>query len=120
MKYWTLDDYIGIGPSAHSLLDSKRFYYPSDMKSFENNELIFESEGNTLEEYVMLSLRTDNGLDILHLQNLIGSQISDKLLKMIETLQKNNLLYYSDNKIRLTSKGFLLSNSIISHIIECL
>lgn len=120
MKYWTLEDYIGVGPSAHSLLEGKRFYYTHDLKSFEKNELTFESEGNTLDEYVMLSLRTDNGLDIVQLQEYIGSEVPDKLLNVIYSLQKSKLLCYSDNKITLTSKGYLLSNSIISRIIDCL
>ena len=118
MKYWLLDDYVGIGPSAHSLLNNKRFYYPSDMKSFESNVIKFESEGNTIEEFVMLSLRTDIGLGISQMQDIFNINISDEFTEEIELLQKNKLLYRNNDKIILTETGFLLSNTIISSLIE--
>lgn len=118
MKYWTLDEYIGIGPSAHSLIKGERFYYPSDMKAFENNTILFESEGNTIEEFIMLSLRTDIGLDLIELQNVYKADITPRFINRVGALERNGFLTWRDNRIVLTEKGFLLSNSIISDIIE--
>lgn len=118
MKYWTLDDYIGIGPSAHSLLDKKRFYYPSDLNKFCTDNIIFESEGNTAEEYVMLSLRTDTGLDIERLIKNFRISMSESFYKEAQKYEKVGLLILKNNVIKLTEKGFLLSNAIISNLID--
>lgn len=45
LKYWHDEEYIGIGPSAHSFIDGKRFYCPRKMKSFEEDEYIPDGEG---------------------------------------------------------------------------
>lgn len=118
MKYWNLDDYIGIGPSAHSLLNNKRFYYPSDLESFDKNKIIQDCQGNTAEEYIMLSLRTDYGLDLNRLENEYRIIPSSSFKNTIEKFRTANLLEIDSNKIVLTGKGFLLSNTIILEIID--
>ena len=55
MRYWKLKDYLGLGPSAHSLIDHKRFYYPSDVQAFEENKYIEDGAGKTKEEFIMLA-----------------------------------------------------------------
>jgi oxygen-independent coproporphyrinogen-3 oxidase len=65
LKYWLLDDYIGIGAAAHSFIGSKRFYYPRDTDYFiSGGQMIFEGNGGDTSERIMLGLRLKRGIDL--------------------------------------------------------
>lgn len=112
LKYWNLDDYLGIGPGAHSFLDGKRFYYERNLTSFLNGvSPIPDGIGGTKEEQIMLALRLKEGLKV---------DFNPRLFNKCKLLEKNALLTVDDNRIILTDKGMLLSNSIITEIMECM
>ena len=110
LKYWRCEEYLGIGPSAHSYVEGKRFYYPKDIKAFiAGNGTRFEGAGGSVDEKIMLGLRTNEGIAL--------SYFSDTALKKAENLQKAGFLEIKDGKIILTDRGMLLSNSIITELI---
>ncbi len=54
--YWQLENYLGIGPSAHSCINGKRFYYPADLHSFIENPQTVKDGKVDRDGYIMLSL----------------------------------------------------------------
>ncbi len=67
--YWRMKNYVGIGLSAHSLVNDRRFFNTSDMEEYiksPTKEQIEEtlSEKDFEEEYIMLALRTTDGIDL--------------------------------------------------------
>ncbi len=118
MKYWLLDDYIGVGPSAHSLIDSKRLYYPRSLEAFYEDKLLYDSEGHTPEEYLMLSLRTDKGFDFKKYNELFNLIPTEKMISEAKNLEKLGLINVTDYNLSLTEKGYLLSNSVIAHLLN--
>ena len=110
LKYWRCDEYLGIGPSAHSFISGKRFYYKRDIRAFIRGEKpVFDSTGGDSAERIMLALRTDDGV--------LASTFPDCKKEKISRFKKAGLLEFKDGKITLTDKGMLLSNSIISELI---
>ena len=110
LKYWRCEEYLGIGPSAHSFLNGKRFYYPRDIKAFiKGNTFEYDGEGGTNSERIMLSLRTNDGVEI--------NNFNRSVISKIEEFKKAGFLDVKDNKVCLTDKGMLLSNSIITELI---
>ncbi len=108
LKYWNCEEYLGIGPSAHSFLDKKRFYYPRDMRAFiSGNNPVFDADGGSEEEKIMLSLRLKNGVN------------ADKLPKdKVKFFVKNGFAELKNDRFSLTDKGMLVSNQIILQLLE--
>ena len=119
MHYWRCDGYLGVGPSAHSFLDGKRFYFPRDIDSFLNAKSVWDTtvpdgEGGDEEERVMLALRLLEGFSL----STCSPQFREKLSKRIPPLVSNGLALIKDDKLSLTEKGMLVSNSVISFLLS--
>ena len=114
--YWKLENYVGIGPSAHSCFNGKRFYYPRDIKQFiENPQTIPDGEVD-IDEYIMLSLRLKSGLNLAELKEKWNKELTLLQLKKLEMLKKQGLITFENNTVSLTPKGFLMENAIACEI----
>lgn len=115
-RYWKCLDYIGIGPSAHSCNNGKRFAVERNLNEFINNEIqkvtITDEYPCTFEEYAMLRLRLTEGLDL----NAFPEH-KDSILKKIPALIKSGYINYNNDNISLTPNGFLVSNSVIEYLV---
>ena len=98
LKYWKLVPYLGIGKSAHSFYNGKRFYYDSDFN------LVPDGEGGGREEKIILGLRLNEGID--------KSLVTKPYAELIE----KGLLTEKDDRIALTPEGMLISNTIINKL----
>lgn len=117
-KYWELDNYLGIGPGAHSYIDGKRFYFESDTENFINGKkAVFDDFGGDWEEYIMLKLRLKKGLSLSKLKHLYGEEPLIKIKEKAPFLKEQGLIDFDGEKIILTRKGYLLSNSVICELI---
>ena len=118
-RYWKGQSYLGIGPSAHSFIHGKRFYYERDFDSFlSGTEPIFDGYGGDEEEYIMLHLRLSEGLDLRGYEEKFGEKISEERINRMKKYEKAGLLCIADGRIVLTPEGFLLSNSIIGEFLR--
>lgn len=122
LKYWHCEEYIGIGPAAHSFLGGKRFYFPRNLQAFVENEdpwsLVYEDgEGGDVFEYAMLRLRLTEGISLADLKQRFAVD-TEPVKNKAEFLQKHGLLQFDGDRIVLTPKGFLVSNSIIVDLLE--
>lgn len=117
MRYWQLKDYLGLGPSAHSLVNGKRFFYPENIDDFINNRITEDGTGKTSDEYIMLMLRTDKGINVKEYKAMFNTTLTDDFYEKVKKYEKLGYVKSDDNSIRLTEKGFLLSNAIIAELI---
>ena len=119
LRYWQCKEYLGIGPSAHSFLGGERFYFSRDFDSFLANPTpISDGKGGDEEEFIMLNLRLSTGLSFEKFKERYNKCISENIIKKAENFQKAGLLTVDEKGIRLNEKGFLLSNTIISQLID--
>ena len=114
LKYWKCQEYIGLGPSAHSYFNGKRYFIPSDLNKYLNStETILTDENpGSDDEKIMLGLRLTEGINI----NDFPSRKA-LFLEKAKVFNKFNLIEIKNNFIKLTPKGFLVSNSIINEFI---
>ncbi len=118
-KYWKCEEYLGIGAAAHSFLGGKRFYYPADLKAFiKNPQTVYDGTGGDAQEYLMLNLRLKEGIDLKDYFSRFSLTPKNDFYTFLELLEKQKLGHYSKNRFSLTDKGMLLSNTVITEILE--
>ncbi len=120
LKYWNSDEYLGIGPSAHSYFAGKRFFYPTNIDVFfEKNNVRYEKnyDISKQEEFAMLKLRLKKGLIFTEFEKYFNCDFPKKWLENSQKFTQHGLLKISKDSINLTTKGFIVSNAIISEII---
>lgn len=109
--YWTGEDYLGLGPAAHSKLADYRYSFDADIKKFiSKTDFGFDTKekiDDAVFEQIMLGLRTDNGVPETLLKN--SRAFCDMLIK-------EKLGYSKNGRFILTDKGYYLSNTIIAEI----
>lgn len=119
-KYWTGEQYLGFGPSAHSLFEGRRFFVPDDIDGFiaaPVQQLIIEDDcPDPLVEYIMLGLRTSRGVSFDRLGELGANP--HKFRAAAAPLAEAGLMRLGENYAKLTPEGFLVSNGIIAKMIE--
>lgn len=115
--YWRCQEYIGIGPSAYSFYNGRRFYYERSFEEFYNDRVIDDGAGGDEDEFIMLNLRLKRGLIFKEFENKYNKKIPDRLINKAKMFEKAGLLTIDKEKVSLTKKGYLVSNSIICELI---
>lgn len=122
LAYWRLEDYLGIGPSAYSLMDGRRFHFAPSLEQFlvqrqPWNEVVYDEPGGGAQEYLMLSLRLAEGLDTAMLRERYGLDTT-RLLNRAAELERRQLANLQGSRVTLTERGFLVSNSVICYLAD--
>ncbi len=124
IKYWNHTNYLGFGPSAHSLWQDKRWSNDASIISYMNNlnegKYPDRSEENinrkTKEfEKIFLSLRTISGLNIIEFNESFKCSFMDKYKNEVDELLNSGFAQLTDNTIHLTSKGLYICDEIVSN-----
>ena len=125
-SYWQNKQYLGLGPSAHSFNGTSRQWNISNnalyINSLEEGVVPFELEMLTptqqVNEYIMTSLRTLEGIYIAEIFKRVGKDKTDHLVNsakrwiLLGHIEKDN----SEQFIRLTTKGKLLADGIAADL----
>ncbi|MBD5338131.1 MAG: radical SAM family heme chaperone HemW [Bacteroides sp.] len=128
--YWTGKPYLGIGPSAHSFDGvSVRRANPADLRGylgqfgkFRAGETSFFTEeklnrDERLEEWIMLSLRRCEGLNLKQLCHDFGREAERKVRqKAAGHLAAGNLIE-EPGGIRLSRKGIMIADAVMVDLI---
>ena len=128
INYWQGGDYIGIGPAAASRIKTDSFIINENPPTItEWKDLIikgnpfqtFLSQKERAEELIIMGLRQTKGLDFKTFESVIGDSFWHFVNKnIVEDFQKQNLLTFDDNKIKVSRAGQLLLDTIIFEIIK--
>lgn len=128
MKYWTLCEYAGFGPGAHSDLGDVRYAYLRSLDTYcagveagvsvlESSEHIPSRERDI--EYVMLGLRLTQGISRQEFENRYRLPFAP-IQSVLERFRATGHAALAGERWRLTPEGFLVSNQIIGQALEAL
>lgn len=124
-SYWLGTNYLGIGPGAHSFDGESRQYNIRDNRkyiaSLEQGEIPSTRELLTLQdkfsEYVLISLRTNWGINLEILRLEFGVNLTKTHADYIAKLRSEGLATVADNHLVLTTKGLLLADELALNLI---
>ena len=122
--YWQGKHYIGLGPSAHSFNGYSRQWNIANnalyIQSLQRNEMKFEIEilstAQKVNEYIMTSLRTMEGLDLQKISNEFNENTSSTLKRKSEKFLKQQLMKIDNNHLQLTNEGKLFADGIAADL----
>lgn len=109
-SYWFGTPYAGFGPSAHSYDAVSRQWNEASLERYIQGDQLIEKEQLTPEqqydEYVMLRLRTQWGIDLKYMKRKMGERFSAYCEQQAESLiaqgrlsQTREFLYLNDNQM---------------------
>ena len=124
--YWRHANYIGMGPSAHSFWSSggvsERWANARSLKQYEawpavgTPPIEFRetlSSQMLADEYIMLSLRTAEGIDLSRLKTEHGVVLDDSVLLQ---LNEQGWIEQDSATVRLTEEGMLVCDAVTREV----
>lgn len=126
-SYWQGKPYYGFGPSAHSFdgKNKRRWNVANNalyIQSIEKNSIPFEEEELTktqqLNEYIMISLRTMEGVNLPTIADRFGKDKADTVIKAAATFITEALLANNDQNLVLTKKGKFFADGIAASLFQ--
>ncbi|MDO5441355.1 MAG: radical SAM family heme chaperone HemW [Bacillota bacterium] len=103
IKYWSLDEYLGFGLSAHSFVDGKR-------TDDENPDL----KG----DFIFTKLRLIEGFDKKEYEDRFGISFEDEFNDSYKSLLEEGLLKEENYIISFTKKGLDYTNPVMQRLLE--
>lgn len=127
LAYWRGQDYVGVGPGAHGRLtvEGTRYATVAEMRSLDYQDKvaatglgIAEKEALSrtawAEEYLLMGLRIEEGISLLRFEEIEGQGLP---IKVINELVKDRLLERQGERLKATSQGRLLLNSVTEKLL---
>jgi oxygen-independent coproporphyrinogen III oxidase len=120
-KYWQHVPYLGLGPGAHSFLNSIRWWNKSSVRNYlqeiasgkmplENSEEL--SPDQLQLEALFLGLRTKAGIDLKLYQRKYGMDLLAEKKQVIEMLLANKLVRLEQGCLIPTRNGLAVADSL--------
>ena len=121
--YWTGEPYLGLGPAAHSYRAPVRQWNVADLKRYVAGMACGEPDiekevltpAQQYDEFVLLRLRTREGIPLQELEKKFRMERKSQLLRQ---LQKVNPAYYTlaEDHVRLTEAGLLFADAVAGEL----
>lgn len=97
LKYWSCENYLGFGISAHSLAGHTRFYMPADLESYLDGSADPALEEDLTqdrleEEYAVLRLRLSEGLEAETAKDRFGEHFDRRFRPVLRDMADRALL----------------------------
>ncbi len=114
LRYWRGEDWLGLGPAAHSSVDGRRFCHPADLNAWlADPEGVEDLPGDPALERLFLGLRLSEGVgpEELAAAGLGGEELERRLARLAPFVTR------SEGRLRLTPEGFLVSNPVLAALL---
>jgi oxygen-independent coproporphyrinogen-3 oxidase len=115
LRYWRCEDWLGLGPAAHSFVDGRRFRHLPDLEAWlADPAAVEELPSDPAAERVFLGLRLEEGIDPLRLEEA-GVSAEEARLRLARL---SGFVELRDGRLRLTPDGLLVSNPVLAELLR--
>lgn len=124
-NYWERGEYIGVGVSASSFIDNRRFTNTYSIDEY-INAIIYNKtpeisseiiEGKDAEfEFIMLALRTQKGLNLKKFNKTFNIDFLSEYKKALD--KKSQYLEITENNVRIKDEYLYVQNDIILEFMQ--
>lgn len=117
LVYWNRGDYLGLGCAAHSLMGGRRFHNPDSLDEYLSggrrlDEVVLTPQ-DEMEETLMLSTRTERGLDLTAWARAFGTPFARGRERALDRLENGGLIETGDGFLRLTMRGMEVQDAVV-------
>ena len=125
--YWTMNPYVGIGMAAHSFDGTRRWWNVPHFGEYIERTALHQdprADGEALQrldlmrEYSWLGLRTVEGFSRDRFQRRFGEDALTVFRPVWEQLQRQGLVQWDAERIRLSARGLDLANQVMAALID--
>ncbi|MEG0692097.1 MAG: radical SAM family heme chaperone HemW [Oscillospiraceae bacterium] len=121
LKYWRCEEYFGFGASAHSFVGNRRYYNENSVQNYivakGADSITTDENAGGIDEYVMLGLRLSEGIHLDKIKN--DSSVNFKgFMLAAKRFCDCGYAQIADEKLSLSKAGYLLSNQIITGLLQ--
>ena len=126
IKYWLMEEYIGIGAGAHSYYKNERFSKICNVKEYIDaiksgkdavEEIRCVSEEEKLSEFVFLGLRMTDGISETDFFKTFNRDINEVYGNQIEKYLKMGVMERKSGRIYIKPEFLYVSNNILSDFV---
>jgi oxygen-independent coproporphyrinogen III oxidase len=128
-SYWSHENYLGLGPSAHSfwwdeggarrwrIKPDLKHYLSSDPSSYREDEELLDLK-TLAEERLMLGLRTSKGVTLEELQNRYDYRLNDEQLEWLAGQVDEGTFWAPEKSLRLEDEGLRIADHLIVELLR--
>jgi oxygen-independent coproporphyrinogen-3 oxidase len=125
-SYWQGKHYLGLGPSAHSFNGNSRQWNIANNAVYINHiqagtaafEMEILTDSQRLNEYIMTSLRTIEGVSFETIDESWGHAKTEAILHRAQKHMERGHVELSGNQLQLTASGKFLADGIAADLFE--
>ncbi len=122
LHYWAYDNYLGLGPGAHSKLDCQRLENTRNFNDYIKNpnlkKVIDLSSYELAFESLMMGLRVDTGIEIAGFNQKTDHDLLKDYDSVIQKHIKNGYLVLKDGYLKASETGRELLHEILVDFIQ--
>ncbi len=130
LRYWNCDEYIGLGPAAHSYFGGKRFSFKRDfnlyLASFDESSKVSQTlldeyvdipPQARIAEYVMLRFRLFEGVNLVKFYKRFGRSFEELYYEKMRPYINSGHIIKNKTGYAFSLQGMYVSNYILSRIV---
>jgi putative oxygen-independent coproporphyrinogen III oxidase len=123
VKYWTDQEYLGFGPSAHSYVGGERWSNAPDLRAYvarggADAERRLEKPGRLARgvEALVAGMRLLEGVDLEALRGRYDPRLPGPEDAVVAELRRSGLVEMENGRLKLTRRGRLVSNEVLERL----